>query len=230
MATALTTAIKFVRQLIDEPTAAFWSNTELTQWINEACKDIARRAETKQTTVLITGVLTQQDYTMPADTYRVHRVEFHPTEVPRTTLFYTLEYRGMMEMDQIWGINKTWPASYPLYYTLWKNPPALKMIVYPVPQTAGKFQIYYYQQVTEATGTSDDIDVLPGYEDLVYDYAAYRALRKDSNPMWKTHQLIYEEKLLQMVNRTRTYQDQGNFFSTGQVALPAWLITDDMGS
>lgn len=224
--TTLATAITQIRYLIDEPSAAFWSNAELTTYINEACKDVARRAETKLTTATITATVNQQNYTLPSTAYRIHRVVFHPTGA---TLTYTLEYRGLMEMDQIWGINKTWPASYPLYYTLWKNPPDLQMITYPVTQTTGKFKIYYYQHVVTATSTSNDIDILAGYEDLVYDYAAYRALRKDSNPMWKTHQQIYEQKLQMLIDHTRTFQDQANYFSTGQVALPAWLITDDMG-
>lgn len=234
----LSTAIKQVRYLIDEPTPAFWTNVELTDYINEGCKDVARRAETKLTTYKITlpkTTIPKQNFTLPTDTYRIHRVEFYPLTT-RTTLSYTLEFRGLMEMDQIWGINRQWPASYPLYYTLWKSPPHLRMITYPVSQTPGHFLIYYYQHITTAVwtttkhGTTTTIDILAGYEDIVFDYAAYRALRKDNNPMWRTHQAVYEAKLTALVNRTRTFQDQGNFFSTGQASLPAWLISDDMGN
>ena len=228
----LSTALTQLRYLIDEPSAAFWSNAELTTYINEGCKDVARRAETKLTTKKITlpkATIPKQNFTLPTDVYRMHRVEFYPLTTA-TTLMYTLEYRGLMEMDQIWGINKKWPASYPLYYTMWKNPPKLLMITYPVCQTPGHFIVYYYQHVVVATTTTSTVDILAGYEDIILDYAAYRALRKDNNPMWKTHQQIYESKLMALVDRTRTFQDQGNFFSTGQVALPAWLITDDMGS
>ena len=222
----LSAMITQLRYLIDEPAPAFWSNAELTTYINEACKDVARRAETKLATVNITAVVMQQNYTLPTDCYRIHRVEFLPNG---STLNYTLEYRGLMEMDQIWGINKTWPASYPLYYTMWKNPPKMVMITYPVTQTLGKFHVYYYQHVVTATTTTSTVDILAGYEDIILDYSAYRALRRDGNAMWKTHQAVYESKLAALVERTRTFQDQANFFSTGQVALPAWLITDDMG-
>lgn len=226
MAVTLSEAIAQVRSLIDEPSAAFWSNLELTNYINEGCKDVARRAETKFTEKHITAVVTQQNYTLPTDILRIHKVEFIPTA---SELNYTLTYRGLMEMDQIWGINKTWPASYPMFYTLWKNPPNLQLITYPVSQTQGQFNIYYFQRTVTAVATTDDIDVLAGYEDIVYDYAAYRALRKDSNPMWKTHQSVYESKLANLINHTRTFQDQANYFSTGQPALPAWLISTDMG-
>ncbi len=228
MPTTLATAITNVRYLIDEPSPAFWSNAELTNYINEACKDIARRAETNLTTTTITAVALQQNYTLPDDVYRLHKVQFLPTGA---TLNYTLEYRGLMEMDQIWGINKNWPASYPLYYTLWKSPPEMVMIIYPVTQTAGKFNIFYYRQIVTAvlaTPTTSSIDVIAGYEDLVYDYAAYRALRKDNNPIWKTHQSVYESKLQDMIAHTRQFQDQNNYMSTGQGALPFWLISPDM--
>lgn len=218
----LKTALTQTRYLLDEPSPAFWSNAELTTYINEACKDVARRAETKLTTKTIAAVVNQQNYTLPTTVYRLHKVVFLPTS---GEVNYTLEYRGLMEMDQIWGINKSWPASYPLYYTMWKNPPSLEMIIYPVPSTAGEFKVYYYQHVKTATATTTTVDILAGYEDIVFDYAAYRALRKDSNPMWKTHQQIYEQKLAMLIDHTRTFQDQANFFSTGQAALPAWLTS-----
>lgn len=220
MAVTLETAITNVRYLVDEPRPAYWSNTELTSYINEGCKDAARRAETKQTTVLITIIVGTQNYTMPTDAYRIHKVEYLPTD---STLNYTLEYRGLMEMDQIWGINKTWPGSYPLFYTLWKRPPTLTAVIYPIPQTPGKLHVYYYGKIVTAITTDDDIDILAGYEDMIYDYAAYRALRKDGNPMWKTHESVYESKLMMMIEHSRTFQDQANFFSTGQGVLPNWL-------
>lgn len=229
MATTLSTAIANVRSLLDEPTAAFWSNTELTRWINEACKDIARRAETNQKTHIQTVIATTQTFTAPSTAYRIHRIEFIQTPTTSQPNTYTLEFRGYMEMDQIWGINQQWPATYPLYYTLWTKPPALKIITFPVTATPGKLKIYYYSQITTATTTASDITVLPGWEDLVYTYAVYRALRKDADPRWKDFQVSYEAKLQNMVDRTRTFQDQANFFSTGQAALPAWLISDNMG-
>lgn len=227
--TTLATAISEVRSLLDEPTAAFWSNTELTNWINEGCKDVARRAETKQAEAFITVVATTQVFSAPADTYRIHRITFIQTPTGVSPNTYTLEFRGYMEMDQIWGINQNWPATYPLYYTLWTHPPTLKIITYPVTSTPGKLNIFYYKQIVTATTTTSDIDILPGWEDVIYDYAMYRALRKDGDPRWQEARTIYETKLQALVDRTRTFQDQANFFSTGQAALPAWLVNDDMG-
>lgn len=228
MSVTLAQAITEVRSLLNEPTAAFWSNTELTNWINEGCRDVARRAETKQTTAKITVTPTTQNFAVPSTAYRIHRVTFIQTPTGSSPNTYTLEFRGLMEMDQIWGINQNWPATYPLYYTLWGHPPNLKIITYPVTSTPGILNVFYYRQVVNVSTTTDVIDILPGYEDVIYDYACYRALRKDADMRWKDFQQSYEDKLANLIDRTRTFQDQANFFSTGQNALPVWLISDTM--
>jgi hypothetical protein len=68
----------------------------------------------------------------------------------------------------------------------------------------------------------------PGWEDIVYDYATYRALRQDSDSRWQDFKQTYEEKLTFFMDSSRTFQDQAGTFSTGQNALPAWLISDGL--
>ena len=227
--TTLTSAITSVRSLLDEPEASaapFWSDTEITTWLNQGCADVQRRAEIIQEFAIIAAVVNQQKYIIPNNVHRIHRVEFAPTSSVNT---YTLEFRGYNEMDQIWGINQQWPASYPLYYTLWKSPPLLQMVTYPVTAQAGVFNIFYYRTIQPVVNSTDTLDTLPGWEDIIYDYAVYMAFRKDADARWQEAKSIYEAHLNDMSNVTRTFQDQGNYFSTGQVALPAWLINDDMG-
>jgi hypothetical protein len=225
MTQTLSVALSSVRSLLDEPSAQFWSDAELTHWINAGCTDLARRVEWKraQATIAVTGGT--QSYTAPVDTYRIYRIQFTPTSSQNT---YTVEFRGYMEMDQIWGINQQWPASYPLYYTLWKVPPTMSIILYPVPSQAGNLTVFYYQQVVPAVATTDNIDVLSGWEDTVDDYACYRALRKDADPRWQDFKASYEEKVTAMIDTTRTFQDQAGTFTTGQSALPTWLVSDGL--
>lgn len=225
MAVQLQNAQIQVRELLDEPNAQFWSQTELANWINEGCADIARRVEWKRTTAPIAIIANTQTYTAPIDVYRIYRVEFTPTGSQNT---YTIEFRGYMEMDQIWGINQQWPASYPMYYTLWQVPPTMQIILYPVPSQAGTLNVRYYQQITTAVNPTDPIDCLQGWEDVVYDYTVYRALRKDADPRWQEFKSTYEDKLVGMVNSTRTFQDQAGTFTTGQSALPYWLVSDGL--
>ncbi len=225
MAVTLTTALTNIRSLLDEPNPQFWANSELTQWINEACAEAARKAEWKRVIANIDVDSGMQQYTAPSDVYRIYRIEFQPDASIDT---YTVEFRGYMEMDQIWGINQQWPASYPLYYTMWKVPPTMTIILYPVPSQNGTLNVYYYQQITPVSSGSDDLDILEGFEDMCYDYAVYRALRKDADPRWQEFKNTYEEKLADMVMTTRTFQDQAGTFTTGQAALPEWLVSDGL--
>lgn len=224
MAVLLSEAITQVRDLLDEPTPQFWSDAQLTSYLNQGCTEVARKAEWKRTKAIITVTADTQTYTAPTDLYRAYRVEFVQDDSINT---YTVEFRGYMEMDQVWGINQQWPANYPLYYTMWGAPPSLNIILYPVPSGAGHLHVYYYQLITPAVvPNTDNIDILTGWEDLAYDYACYRALRQDANPAWKDFQATYNQKLEDFFDSTRSFQDQAGTFSTGQAALPAWLTSE----
>lgn len=225
MGITLTQMTANVRSLLDEPNPQFWSNAELTSWMNECCAEVARKAEWKRAQTNISVVAETQSYVGPTDMIRFYRITFSPSGSDNT---YTVEWRGMMEMDQIWGINQEWPASYPLYYTTWKVPPNLSVILYPVPSQAGELTCYYYQQPTPAVAGSDDIDILSGYEDIVVDYTMYRALRKDADPRWQEFKQTYEDKLVALQENAETFQDQAGTFTTGQAALPDWLVSDGM--
>jgi hypothetical protein len=134
-----------------------------------------------------------------------------------------------MEMDQVWGINQTWPASYPLYYTLWGQPgnATLSIITYPVPSQAGNMSVYYFPEITTAVADGDALDAPQGFEDMTYDYCMYRSLRKDADPRWQEAKQSYEEKLVALIDSSRTYQDQAGTFATGQQALPQWLTSSE---
>lgn len=226
MAVTLSTALTNVRMILDEVNAQFWTDAQLTVWLNEACADSQRRCEWKQKNSSVAVTSGTQNYSAPADVLRIHKVTFQATGSINT---YTLEYRGLMEMDQIWGINQQWPAAYPLYYTLWGQPgtATLQIQTYPVPAQNGALAVFYYPDIVAAAAGSDNMDILQGYEDMMYDYCMYRALRKDADPRWQEAKADYEEKIIAMVNTSRTYQDQAGTFATGQQALPQWLTSSE---
>jgi hypothetical protein len=226
MGILLSTAITNVRSLLDEASAQFWSDSQLTSWINEGCMDSQRRAEWKEGWVTLPVIPNVQNFQAPSDAIRIHRVTFIPTNSTNT---YTLEFRGVMEMDQVWGIQQQWPANYPLYYTLWGQPgtSTLQIITYPVPSQSGNLNVLYYPETQTVTATNINIDAPQGFEDMVYDYAVYRALRRDADPRWQESKKDYEEKLVALIDSSRTYQDQAGTFSTGQQALPQWLTSSD---
>jgi hypothetical protein len=235
----LTNALSIVRSMLDEPVPQFWTNTELTTWLNEACADIERRSETLRNEYTTTVTANTQDYSAPNDVLRIYRCEFQPTQASGAgQLTYPLEYRGLLGMDQYWGNLQSQPASFPALYTLWYAPvsssqsPAavstqLQIRLYPVPSQSGTLNIYYYRQIVSVSAGTDTLDCLPGWEDCVYDYTVYKALRKDADPRWKDQQSLYESKLTNMIDTTRSFTDQPDYISTGPVGQPSWLLGGD---
>jgi hypothetical protein len=227
MTVTLTQAQTEVRSLLDEPTAQFWSNTEITSWINQGAQDIARRAQALWMQVNIPCTPLQQYYRCPTDFLGVHRLDYQLSNSDQT---YNLEYRGIKTMDEIWGILHQLPAAFPQAFYLWNDTGyqggQLYFATYPVPADDGTFILYYYRNAIPAVNGSDLVDVTPAYEDLVYDYAIYKAKRKDRDPTWQEAKALYDEALQMMFDKTSRFTDQGDQFTSGTPNWPLYLYTD----
>lgn len=221
MAITLTQATADVRSLLDEPSAQFWQNTELTTWLNQAAADIARRTRTLRTEAQVTVTAGTQNYTAPVDALSLYRVTFVPTGSGQV-FEYPLEFMGYNEMDQAWGVYQTFPAAWPQQFTLWGNPPTLTIRLFPVPNQAGVLNVFYYRASVDASAGSDDIDVLQNYEEAVIEYCVYKAKRKDNDPTWQEAKANYEMMVGGMVNETGWFTDQPGQFTTGQPNFPTW--------
>ena len=228
MPVTLAAALQNVRDLIDESTPQFWSNAQLTEWINQGCSDLARRAELLWKIESLNVQSGVQDFPAPADFLRFHRLEF----VPSTgTFVYPLTFGGYVEMDSVWGVYQSFPAAWPTWWTLkgGSGTPGqvqLTIRVFPVPAQPGTLNIYYYRQAEAAVNQTDFIDTIGGWEDLVYEYAVYKAKRKDNDPTWKDSFSFYEQRIADILRTTGTFQDQANSFSTGQAQWPPWAFGD----
>jgi hypothetical protein len=236
---SMTAAIANVRSLLDEPNPAFWSNAELGLWLNEGCVDVQRRCEILRQESALPVAASAQNILAPNDVLRIYRLEFVPTG--QTTLTYPLEFRGYMGMDQIWGNLQSLPSAWPEYYTLWfspvganesgaPTPTQLTIRLFPVPSGAGSLNCFYYRLPVAANVTpgTDTLDIVPGWEDACYDYAMYRALRKDADPRWNEAFQTYMDKLVQLMSRTHPdWTDQPDYFSTGPRGIPSWLSGSD---
>jgi hypothetical protein len=217
-----------VRDLIDETSAQFWTDTQLNEWLNQGCQDIARRWETlwKVQNVAVTqGV---QDYPAPTDFIRFHRIEFLPTA---NVFIYPLVFQGYNEMDSAWGVYQSFPAAWPTWWTLKGNtgqPGQVQLTIrlFPVPAQPGTLNIYYYRNAIAAVADTDPIDCLAGWEDLVYEYAIYKAKRKDNDPTWQDAYNFYEQRGFDLARAVGTFTDQPNTFSSGQAQWPPWAFGD----
>jgi hypothetical protein len=208
-----------VRALLDETTPVYWTDAELESWINQGCQDVARRAETLWQEVLINVTPYVQNYVFPRDFLNCHRAEYSINSSDQT---FNLEYRGINQMDEIWGILHSLPAAWPQYFTVRGNSVlGFYLMLYPAPAAAGVLTVYYYRAAVPAATSNAFIDVQGGWEDIVYDYGVYKAKRRAQDPSWTEALQIYQGNLEQMINKTRNMTDQGEQVTTG---IPNWPI------
>lgn len=221
MAETLSALIEQTRDALAESEASQWDDAMIIRWLNDGARDIARRAEVLQDREDVTCTASVAEYTLPTDVLRVHRVEFNFTS--DTTLKYPLEYRDFQNMDSLWGINQTTTGT-PHLYTLWGFPPALKLVLYPVPSAAGTAKVFYYRLPANQVNVTGAIELPEGYHDLLVHYAEYRALRRDRDPRWQEAKSLYDEGLFHMIELTRRWSDQAGMIDVGTSHLPAWLV------
>jgi len=222
----------------------FYTDTELTDWINDGLRDIARRAEdliTYDQTITVPAYTLGSPtpvFPLPLDLIRIHRMEFVPAA--QSTYSYPLQPSTAYEMDAVWGTYQTNPASYPMFYVTRGYPGGLgrnqfTFQLYPLPSQAGTINIYYYRlpvrlsdPVVDSSQYNILLDMVEGWEDLIVSFTYYQALIKARNPAWKDMKLEYEEKVAQMIDQTRSYHDQAHMMSAvSGVTTPYWLYSPD---
>lgn len=230
MPVTLATARSNVRSLLNEATQVLWLDSELNEWINQGAQDVARRAETLWQEIFINVTPNVQNYPVPPDFLNAHRAEFTLSQQGTTSAqTFNLEYRGINQMDEIWGILHSLPAAWPQYFTMRGNSiNGFYLMLYPAPGGAGVLTLYYYRQARPAATDTQYIDVQGGWEDIVYDYAVYKAKRKDQDPTWQEALQLYQGNLTQMINMTRRMTDQGEQVTSGIPQWPSYAyIADD---
>jgi hypothetical protein len=229
MPVTLLTARTEVRNLLDEAVAQFWSDAMINSWINQGATDIARQAQALWMQTTITAVPLQQSYQFPSDFLGVHRLDFMLENSDQT---YSLDYNGIKNMDEIWGILHQLPAAYPNAFYIWNDtggPASMNYFgTYPVVGAPGTFILYYYRDAIWATSDTQYVDVTPGYEDICYEYAIYKAKRRDRDSTWMEAKQLYDIQLQQMFDKTRRFTDQGDHFANGAGAQwPTYAYADD---
>jgi hypothetical protein len=226
---------------VDSPQPRFFTDTELTAWIWQGLRDVARRAEILHT-VDQTIAIPAYDPSTPStarydllnDTVRINRVEFVPSL--QTNQIYRVEPSTQNEMDQIWGTYQQNSSSYPRWYVLLGYPGGsgrnlFQLQLYPVPSQPGTLNVYYYREPTPLTDPvanpsqySTTLDIVEGWDDTAVEYAIIKGLQKQRNPEWQARKQEYELSLAQMVDVTRRYHDQQSYISYGTNMLPSWLV------
>ncbi len=257
MSVTLQDAIRRVRSIMDEAATpslpnvvgvvgpSMFTDTELTDWINDGLRDVSRRAEdliTFDTSIHIPPYSpipgqSAPTYPLQTDVVRIQRIEFVPDGAINQT--YPLMASTQQQMDQVWGTYQQNPASYPQFWVTRGYPGGVGrnlflLQIYPVPSQGGTLQIYYYRQpiripdpVAAPAAYNTPLDIVDGWDDAVVDFAVYKALQKQRNPEWKDRKAEYEEKVAQMINVTRQWTDQPSYMTFGTRFMPSWLTEWD---
>lgn len=203
MPTTLLTAITAVRERLNETLPGFWTDTELTRWINEGVREVCRRTECLRSQETISAVAGQATYALPADAIRVHRVEY--TQTGAITR-YPLDPVEVNAVDAL-GWSNTQTRGIPQLFVTWGYPGAADLNVFPKPATGGSFLVWYYRLPAEVASDSDELDMPEGWQDLVYDYCEYMARMKDKDSQWQAAKQQFDDKLADFFALTRDMHD-----------------------
>src|SRR6185312_2126934 len=161
MPTTLATELTNLGVDLDDASQSYFTSAMLTQWINQAAVEIARRAECLMDTYEITTVPSVSTYSGPIDSIRINQIYFSPND---PTQLYPLTYKGRQELNSIWYVNQTSLNNYPMFYTTWQQPPYVQCQIFPVPSTTGLLQFWYYRLPIPVQANTDIIDIPDGYE------------------------------------------------------------------
>lgn len=218
-------ALSAVRVRLDEVNAAGWADAEIRGWINEAVRDISRKTETLLTRASISVTAGDQDITMPTDILRVMKVEWTEDGNDRV---YALELIDFVAADSVWWTDQAITESRPRMFTMRGYGGSHVGVLYPKPSIDGDLIVHYYAVSTDlATDNTDDAETLTiqaGFEDLVLDYVAYLALRRDRDPRWKEHKATYDENLQSMLEQTRRWTDQAGSLTRAGYPIADWVV------
>lgn len=215
-----------LRSHLDEATASFWSDDELTLWINEGLRDVARRGEVllaEKTYPVVDGA---DRFDAPTDMIRIHHVEYVQSDEYR----YELEWVPWASMSDIWYTNKTLSGQ-PQYFTFWGTPgiEGSQLRIYPVAtdnQNPG-LVVYYYRLPRTVSKADDPLDIPSGWEDLCVLYAEVCARRKEAKDMrWRDAQALYETRLQAMLEVTRSPTDLPSYIQGDKGGVPWWARGD----
>jgi hypothetical protein len=224
MPTTVAAATTALRDLLDETTAAQWTDVQLRRWLNEGIRDIARRTRHYWDTDTIDTAADDGEYTVAEDVLHIKHVYFTPDG--DTSRDIPLEPRAFEAMNQVWWDRQDQSSGYPVFFTTFGYAPTLTIKLFPVPSVDGTLTLHVIRLPAELDVTSGtgNIDVPTGWLEVAYDYAEYKALRKDRDPRWQEAYNLYEAKIQDIIDMGEYINAPGEFIPTTTGMLPNWLV------
>lgn len=223
----VSTLLTLIRDRLDEPTAAQWTDDMLGRWINEGAKDLARstRYLKGEATVAVTAGTGR--YNLAATTIAVEHAYWTPTGDTRKM---PLEPAHWESMDAVWGQWQNMTSAYPNFYTTMGFSPQAIIQIYPIPDVNGTLTLIVSKLWTEiaipVVGAAT-ADVPELWYDAITDYVEMMALRRDRDPRWQESQAMYTAKrdgLIQNADFLTQNREVVPAPGTATGYLPQWLV------
>lgn len=214
-----------LRIRLDEATAVYWSDAALMDFLNEGCREIARRAlylESVSTWANTAGahVFDPSD-TLLDNCLKVNRLEWTPTG---TDLKYVLDYRPYQNMDSIWWTSQDITTSIPQYFMMWGVGNDLNLQVYPKCASTGDFNLFYWRYPVAMEANDDDSEIPIGWEDLAVTFAEYLARLRDRDDRWQQAFRKFDSDIGLMMSMANSHSIHGQSFTTqGYMLGNEWL-------
>lgn len=192
----LTQLITQVRDEISEPTAGFWSDAEITRWLNRANYDLADAAgvESSASSTITTADGTET-YSLPSDFSLVEIVEL----VDSTNSYQFTMLSPMAVEERI--EDKGSPSG---YYV--RNG---SLYVVPRPDGVYTLRLWYYRAGVTLVNDSDTPIIPARFHDLIALFAIGEAKRKADDSAYSTYRSDYIAGRAGMIEYLRK-KGQGN--------------------
>lgn len=217
-----------IRDSLDEPTAAAWTNTQLKRWINQAVTDIAVVAKPFETSVDVSVIAGTSEYTVAATIIQIDRCYYLPTGSSQAI---PLSAKHWEKMDEMWGSWQNISSGDPYTFSTFGYSPNLKVKLYPVPSRAGTLRIYHRAApagIVEDETTDNSTLGIPDFwtEAIVY-YVEMRARRKDGQTNWQEAMQLYNEKRQQIMEHDAMMSTREFVHDYAAGGVPRWLADYD---
>ena len=183
-----------VRDMLNEPTAAQWTDTMLRRWINEAGRDLARVTRHIRRTTSVALSAGFNSTTLEGDVIAVEAAYWNETGQAEWT---ELEASHLEEFMRN-AANRPSTEGRPWFFTTMGSQPAVNLTIYPIPTNDGNLQLFEIIIPTPIAedGSDDDtaINIPYTWYDALADYCQYKAMLRDRDELFREALQSYQEK------------------------------------
>jgi hypothetical protein len=160
----LANCISKTRSLLAETTASFWTDVQLTYYINQAIRDIARKSGCIQH--IDTAVTVASTRLVAFTGYKCHAVEYIPASGTR---------KSLIKIDPLELGHNTLDGTAPQFW----YEDGMNIGIEPIPDAIYNLALYISDYPTDMTLNPDIPQILPAFQPLIVIYAAAMALYQD---------------------------------------------------